>query len=117
MDHAKKMLLVDPARLNSQHADLREPSGDLLKQLYRPTIVDKQLSRLDADIAKTLNSDLPDDVKAKQYEMALRGYRYYEPKSHHPQRPLRWLKLQNSNEKWISFNLAPFIYNVKLNGY
>lgn len=48
--------------------------------MYRPTIIDKQLSKLDNDIAQTLNSDLPDDEKAKRYEMILRGYRYYEHK-------------------------------------
>ena len=75
------MLIVDPARLSSMvNQSTSQDSAELLKTLYRPTIVDKQLTKLDADIASTLNSDLPEDVKAKQYEMVLRGYRYYEPK-------------------------------------
>ena len=92
MDHAKKMLLVDPARLTSivgtapsaivpESAPTTAETRDHLRTLYRPSMVDKQLSKLDADIVDTLNSNLPDDEKAKRYAMSLRAYRYYEPKT------------------------------------
>jgi hypothetical protein len=62
MDNAKKLLLVDPSKAS---------------QLYRPTISDKKLSKLDQDITETLNNDLPDDEKAKRYMLALKTYRRY----------------------------------------
>ena len=89
MEHAKKMLLVDPVRLSSAAAAANPiPAADaatalshaeLLKTLYRPSMIDKQLSKLDTNIASTLHSDLPDDIKAKHYESILRNYRYLEP--------------------------------------
>jgi hypothetical protein len=60
MENAKKLLLVDPSRAT---------------QLYRPTITDKKLSTLDHDISSILNSDLPDDEKAKRYSASLKTYR------------------------------------------
>jgi len=47
-------------------------------QLYRPTITDRKLSALDKDISETLNSQEPDDVKAKRYLAALKQHRYYD---------------------------------------
>lgn len=74
MDFAKKMLLVDPARLAAMTTD------SPIKDIYRPSIVDKQLSGLDKEISNTLNSSLPDDEKAKRYMIALRNYRVFDPK-------------------------------------
>ena len=77
MEHTRKLLLVDPARLAAAAeaaiaqpglAPLTKDNTDIIKHIYRPTIVDKQLSRLDADIVATLNSNLADDEKAKRYE-------------------------------------------------
>ena len=62
MDHAKKMLLVDPSRAS---------------QLYRPTITDRKLSQLDTDIDSILNSSMSDDEKAKRYLMVLNQHRTY----------------------------------------
>ncbi len=59
MEHAKKMMLVDP-------------------RLYRPTIQDKTLSSLDSQIGQTLNNDMSDDLKVKRYLEALNKYRAYE---------------------------------------
>jgi len=89
MEHTRKLLLVDPARLaavaeasvaQQGFASSVKDNVDIIKSVYRPSVVDKQLSRLDTDISETLNSNLPDDVKAKKYEMILRSFRYYEPK-------------------------------------
>jgi len=69
---AKKMLLVDPASL---------PSGiisSILPSSLRPSVTDKILGRLDQSISDVLNSDLPDDVKAKRYLASLRESRYLE---------------------------------------
>ena len=56
---ARKMVLVDP-------------------RMVRPTIKDKTLSQLDEQIESVLNSDLPDDLKAKQYMMALNRSKHYD---------------------------------------
>ena len=55
MEHAKKMILVDP-------------------KFYRPTILEKAQNSLDDIISSILNSDLPDDVKAKRYAEAARRF-------------------------------------------
>jgi len=55
MEHAKKMVLVDP-------------------QFYRPSIAERALNGLDAQISDILSSDLPDDVKAKRYAEAVRRF-------------------------------------------
>ena len=59
MEHAKKLMLVEP-------------------KLFRPSMREKTLTRLDEEIEKTLNSDLPDGEKAIKYIEALRQYKYYE---------------------------------------
>jgi hypothetical protein len=59
MDHAKKYVLVDP-------------------QMYRPTPPEKSLSSLDHEIQNTLNSDLPDDQKAKLYSATLMKFKVYD---------------------------------------
>jgi hypothetical protein len=63
MEHTKKLLLIDPSRA---------------AQLYRPTTSDKKLSKLDEDISSTLNSDLPDDEKAKRYMLTLKSLRFFD---------------------------------------
>ena len=59
MEHAKKMMLVDP-------------------RFARPSMRDKSLSAMDTEIANTLDSDAPDDVKAKHYIMTLKRYKFHE---------------------------------------
>lgn len=56
MEHAKKLMLVEP-------------------RFYRPTIGEKTLGGLDDEVRRALNSDAPDDQKAKMYAMALKNYR------------------------------------------
>src|SRR5437867_11804438 len=68
MEHAKKYVLVDP-------------------QMYRPTMPEKSLGALDQMIQSTLNSDLPDDEKAKLYVSTLKRFKAYD-KSGKPQ-PLK----------------------------
>ena len=62
MDNAKKLLLVDPS-----HAT----------QLYRPNTTSTKLTFVDSKIEATLNSDLPDDLKAKRYLTVLKDSRKY----------------------------------------
>jgi len=57
MEHAKKLLLVDPAR---------------------QTASEKKLSKLDEDISRILNSDMPPDKKAKWYSQALQSAKYFD---------------------------------------
>jgi len=61
MEHAKKYVLVDP-------------------QMYRPSMPEKSLSELDKVIHQTLNSELPDDEKAKLYMAALHRFKAYDAK-------------------------------------
>ena len=61
MEHAKKFVLVDP-------------------QMYRPTMPEKSLSKLDSDIQSTLASELPDDEKAKMYIAALHRFKAHDAK-------------------------------------
>ena len=60
MEHAQKLLLVDPARLAAiaevtaaqqglaSSASVKD-NADIIKSISRPSTVDKQLSRLDTD--------------------------------------------------------------------
>ena len=59
MEHAKKYVLVDP-------------------HMYRPTLPEKSLSALDHEIQATLNSQMPDDEKAKLYVSALKRFKAYD---------------------------------------
>ena len=59
MEYAKKLMLVEP-------------------KLFRPSMREKTLSRLDEEIEKALSSDLPDNEKAAKYISALQKYLYYE---------------------------------------
>lgn len=66
MEHAKKYMLVDP-------------------QMYRPSLPEKSLSRLDQDIQSTLNGDLPDDQKVKLYMSTLKKYRTQDGNTKQPE--------------------------------
>jgi len=67
MEHAKKYVLVDPA-------------------MYRPSaaaatpVIAAVSSSLDKEIQQTLDSQLPDDEKAKLYVSTLRRYKAYNQK-------------------------------------
>ena len=50
-------------------------------KFYRPSIAEKALNGLDAEITQALNSDIPDDQKAKLYEVAIRKFRGYSQPS------------------------------------
>jgi hypothetical protein len=58
MEHAKKLMLVEP-------------------KMYKASMREKTLSKLDEDIESTLNSDLEDGEKAARYIESLRRYKYY----------------------------------------
>src|SRR5258708_8117491 len=58
MEHAKKLMLVEP-------------------KLYKASMREKTLSNLDEEIENTLNSDLEDGENALKYIDALRRYKYY----------------------------------------
>jgi len=58
MDHTKKFVLVDP-------------------RFARPSMRDKVLSGLDTEISDILNSDVPDEMKARSYISALARFRNY----------------------------------------
>jgi len=60
MEHAKKMMIIDPEHYG------------------RTRMIDKKMSGLDQEISVVLNSELPDDIKVKHYVAALREYRALE---------------------------------------
>ena len=64
MEHAKKLVLVDPMQI-------------------RPTIKDKYLSSLDKDISSILNSKSSDEEKVKLYVDSLRKYRNVDKDTSH----------------------------------
>lgn len=70
MDHTKKFVLVDP-------------------RFVKPSMRDRALSGLDADISKILDSDEPDEVKSRNYVSALSRYKMYSapPKPSPPPPP------------------------------
>lgn len=55
----RKMVLINPEQAS----------------LYKPSVAEKKLSTLDHDINQILNSDLPDDEKAKRYTATLKTHR------------------------------------------
>lgn len=56
MEHTKKFVLMDP-------------------RFVRPSMTDKVLSSLDSNISDILNSDVSDEVKAKNYVSALARFK------------------------------------------
>ena len=62
---ARKYVLVDPL-------------------MHRPTLPEKSLNELDRVIKSTLESQLPDDEKAKLYVSALKRFRAYEDSTKPP---------------------------------
>jgi hypothetical protein len=58
MEHAKKMVLVEPRQIEK----------------WKETMLDKTLSKLDGDIYSVLHRDIPDDEKAKLYTNSLSRY-------------------------------------------
>lgn len=58
MEHAKKMVLVEPRQIEK----------------YKETMLDKTLSKLDGEIYNLLHRDIADDEKAKLYSNTLSRY-------------------------------------------
>src|SRR5688572_11826401 len=58
MEHAKKMILVEPRQIEK----------------LKETMLDKTLSKLDGDIYEILHRDVADDEKAKLYSNSLSRY-------------------------------------------
>ena len=67
MEHAKKLMLVDPSVYERQQ---------LLQQ--QQTMPQKTLSYMDKEISETLNGDASDDVKAKLYIAVLKKYKAFD---------------------------------------
>ena len=67
MEHTKKFVLVDP-------------------RFVTPSMRDKVLSGLDTEISSILNSDVPDEIKARSYISALARFKNYSvtPKREEP---------------------------------
>ena len=59
MEHANKLMLVDPAAYNASQRQQKNVNSDLY-----------------VEIKRVLDSDFPDDVKAGLYDQAIRKYRY-----------------------------------------
>src|SRR3989442_15464322 len=68
MEHTKKFVLVDP-------------------RFARPSMRDKVLSGLDTEISDILNSDAPDEIKARSYVTALARFKNYSAPSKPEQAP------------------------------
>ena len=67
MEHARKMILVDPRAL--------QPKPNPTKTI---------LSKLDEEMNEILNNDLPEDEKVKLYNQILRRYLTFQEKEHEP---------------------------------
>lgn len=68
MEHAKKLVLIDPRVLERQ-------SDKILSTVERQIpIKEKVLSELDSEIKHILERDIPDDEKAKLYQASLSRY-------------------------------------------
>ena len=78
MQHAKKMLLVDPERLPQQST--------------------RRMSPLDSEIEKTLKDHMPDDVKAKLYYSILSKYANKATSSDTPISPWQQQHRQQNDE-------------------
>ena len=75
MEHTKKYILVDP-------------------RFARPTIKDKALSALDSEIGEILNSEVSDELKAKQYSATLSRFRNYSQDQTQKINPIEKLESQ-----------------------
>lgn len=84
MEHAKKLMLVEP-------------------RLFRPTMREKTLSRLDDEIERTLASDLPDDEKAKRYIAASNKYKHYDV----TEKPLETKKKEDTSVEYDVMQSVP----------
>jgi hypothetical protein len=87
---AKKFVLVDPL-------------------LYRPSLSEKSLSGLDSEIRNTLNSQLPDDEKAKLYVSALRRFKAYDTPPPQPKKNLEFIDELAPNQQYKARKLMRLI--------
>ena len=69
MEHAKKYILVDQA-VYSRNMSIANPAI---------TLSQNRISQLNHNVSDILEGDAPDDVKAKQYSMAMQKTRVREP--------------------------------------
>jgi hypothetical protein len=72
MNHAKKYVLVEPARYREI---TRQLSSQRQRQQPQTQDSSSSYSLLDSDISEILNAKEPDDIKAKKYIYALSRYR------------------------------------------
>ena len=85
MQHAKKLLLVDPSNETPTYTPLATttvaaapPSMSLQLAPFRQAANDKALDGLDGEIKHILESDIPSDLKNKLYVFALKRFRTIE---------------------------------------
>jgi len=82
MLHTKKMILMDPNSVSHDSSFIR-PSN-LYSALGRPSMTSKAMDSLDNEIKNTLESDLPEDVKAKLYLASIKQFKTYDYAKSHP---------------------------------
>jgi hypothetical protein len=70
MEHAKKLMLVDPSVYERQQLPQQQQQQQSMPQ--------KTLSYMDKEISETLNGDASDDVKAKLYIAVLKKYKAFD---------------------------------------
>ena len=63
-------------------------------RFVRPSMRDKALSGLDGEISEILNSDLSDELKAKQYSATLSRFRNYDEDRTLKEKPIEKLESQ-----------------------
>ena len=92
MEHAKKYVLLDPL-MHQQTVPIQQQQSSAQSE---QTVI--KLGELDKDIQITLNSQLPDDEKAKLYMTTLRKYKAYNKK---PAQPKLDLETERSEERRV----------------
>ena len=76
------MILMDPNSVSHDSSFIR-PSN-LYSALGRPSMTSKAMDSLDNEIKNTLESDLPEDVKAKLYLASIKQFKTYDYAKSHP---------------------------------
>ncbi|CAD6230379.1 GSCOCG00012172001-RA-CDS [Cotesia congregata] len=125
MEHAKKMVLIpyeDIDKLKSGAKNFEQVLTALSTQ-YLPTsqTPGDPLSRLDAELSKTLNessSNISDNNKLKQYSELLRRYLFFKNKSHEGNSTVE--KIENNEvipdtADFYAINRDPEISNISIN--
>lgn len=96
MEHTKKYVLMDP-------------------RFVKPSMRDKALSGLDGEISSILNSELNDELKAKQYSAALSRFRNYSADQSPKENPIDKLepKVLESMPSTVKYKAKRLIDRLK----